>query len=239
MHDLVVVGAGPAGLAAAVYAASEGLDVLVVETHRATAGRPARARASRTTSASRPASPAGRSPAARSCRRRSSAPRSTSRARRAPRLRSRRPYAIELADGHKVAARSRSSSPPARSTARRRAPSCSASSALGVYYAATHLEAHAVRRQGGRGRRRRQLGGPGGGVPRRQLPPRAHAGARPRARRQHVALPHPAHRGEPGDHAAHAHRDRGDGRRRAPGARHLAAQGRRAPRRATSATCSS
>jgi thioredoxin reductase (NADPH) len=32
LHDLVVVGAGPAGLAAAVYAASEGLDVLVLET---------------------------------------------------------------------------------------------------------------------------------------------------------------------------------------------------------------
>jgi thioredoxin reductase (NADPH) len=31
MRDLVVVGAGPAGLAAAVYAASEGLDVLVLE----------------------------------------------------------------------------------------------------------------------------------------------------------------------------------------------------------------
>jgi len=31
VHDIVVVGAGPAGLAAAVYAASEGLDVLVVE----------------------------------------------------------------------------------------------------------------------------------------------------------------------------------------------------------------
>jgi len=32
-RDLVVVGAGPAGLAAAVYGASEGLDVLVLETH--------------------------------------------------------------------------------------------------------------------------------------------------------------------------------------------------------------
>ncbi len=31
VHDLVVVGAGPAGLATAVYAASEGLDVLTVE----------------------------------------------------------------------------------------------------------------------------------------------------------------------------------------------------------------
>jgi thioredoxin reductase (NADPH) len=32
VHDLVVVGAGPSGLAVAVYAASEGLDVLVLET---------------------------------------------------------------------------------------------------------------------------------------------------------------------------------------------------------------
>jgi thioredoxin reductase (NADPH) len=33
IHDLVVCGAGPGGLAAAVYAASEGLDVLVVESN--------------------------------------------------------------------------------------------------------------------------------------------------------------------------------------------------------------
>jgi thioredoxin reductase (NADPH) len=32
IHDVVVIGAGPAGLAAAVYAASEGLDVRVIET---------------------------------------------------------------------------------------------------------------------------------------------------------------------------------------------------------------
>ena len=32
-HDLIVVGAGPAGLAAAVYAASEGLDILLIEGH--------------------------------------------------------------------------------------------------------------------------------------------------------------------------------------------------------------
>ena len=31
VRDLVIVGAGPSGLAAAVYGASEGLDVLVVE----------------------------------------------------------------------------------------------------------------------------------------------------------------------------------------------------------------
>jgi thioredoxin reductase (NADPH) len=33
VRDVIIVGAGPAGLAAAVYAASEGLDVLVIETH--------------------------------------------------------------------------------------------------------------------------------------------------------------------------------------------------------------
>lgn len=33
VRDLIVVGAGPSGLAAAVYAASEGLDVLVIETN--------------------------------------------------------------------------------------------------------------------------------------------------------------------------------------------------------------
>src|SRR5205823_5781132 len=33
VRDLVVIGAGPSGLAAAVYSASEGLDVLVLETN--------------------------------------------------------------------------------------------------------------------------------------------------------------------------------------------------------------
>ena len=59
MRDVVIVGAGPAGLAAAVYAASEGLDVLVVESN-APGGQAGSARGSRTTSASRRAFP-GRS----------------------------------------------------------------------------------------------------------------------------------------------------------------------------------
>jgi thioredoxin reductase (NADPH) len=33
LHDVIIVGAGPAGLASAVYAASEGLDALVIESH--------------------------------------------------------------------------------------------------------------------------------------------------------------------------------------------------------------
>ena len=75
LRDLVIVGAGPSGLAAAVYGASEGLDVLVARDQRA--GRPGRrrARGSRTTSAFRPASPGRSSPVAPTRRRRSSAPR--------------------------------------------------------------------------------------------------------------------------------------------------------------------
>jgi thioredoxin reductase (NADPH) len=38
LHDVIVVGAGPAGLATAVYAASEGLSVLVLD-HRSFGGQ--------------------------------------------------------------------------------------------------------------------------------------------------------------------------------------------------------
>jgi hypothetical protein len=55
VRDVVIVGAGPAGLAAAVYGASEGLDVLVIESN-SPEGRPARARESRTISDFRRAS---------------------------------------------------------------------------------------------------------------------------------------------------------------------------------------
>ena len=50
VYDLVIVGAGPAGLAASVYAASEGLDVLTLDS-LAAGGRPAPAPGSRTISA--------------------------------------------------------------------------------------------------------------------------------------------------------------------------------------------
>ena len=55
--DLLVVGGGPAGLGAAVYGASEGLDTLVVEAPLSAARRERRG-GSRTTSASRRASAA-------------------------------------------------------------------------------------------------------------------------------------------------------------------------------------
>src|SRR6201995_3463012 len=54
MYDLAVIGGGPAGLAAAVYGASEGLKTVLIES--TTTGGQAAARGSRTTSASPPAS---------------------------------------------------------------------------------------------------------------------------------------------------------------------------------------
>ena len=66
--DLTIIGAGPAGLAAAVYGASEGLRTTCWTPSRPADRRPP-ARGSRTTSASRPASAAGSSPSAPSCRR--------------------------------------------------------------------------------------------------------------------------------------------------------------------------
>jgi NADPH-dependent 2,4-dienoyl-CoA reductase/sulfur reductase-like enzyme len=81
-YDLVIVGAGPAGLAAAVYAASEGLATAILESH-APGGRPARAAGSRTTSASPTASAAPSSPSAPARRPSGSAPSSCSPARSA------------------------------------------------------------------------------------------------------------------------------------------------------------
>ena len=57
LYDLVIVGAGPAGLAAAVYGASEGLRTLLLDRH-APGGQAGAARASRTTLAFPPASAA-------------------------------------------------------------------------------------------------------------------------------------------------------------------------------------
>ena len=56
-YDVVVVGAGPSGLAASVYAASEGLQHADASTWSPSAARRRRARGSRTTSGSPPGSP--------------------------------------------------------------------------------------------------------------------------------------------------------------------------------------
>ena len=197
VHDLVVVGAGPAGLAAAVYAASEGLDVLVVEA-MASGGQAGSSSQDRELprlpdrhlrpGAGRPRVRAGAEVRRQRVNVACSAVRL--RLRRSGPTRSSSPTAASCrrsSDRH----RDRRAVPRARSI-----EICERFDGVGVYYAATHLEAKLCEGEEVVDRRRRQLGGPGGGVPRRQLPPRAHPGARRRPRRQHVALPDPAHRGE-------------------------------------------
>jgi thioredoxin reductase (NADPH) len=139
VHDLAVVGAGPAGLAAAVYAASEGLDVLVLE---------ALAFGGQAGSSSRienylgfPTGISGGALAGRAFVQAQKFGAAVNVADPAARLDcSRRPYAVELADGRRVLAKSI----VVATGAKYRAPGCAELQrfvGLGVYYAATHLEA--------------------------------------------------------------------------------------------------
>ncbi len=102
IRDLVIVGAGPAGLASAVYGASEGLDVLSWRRARP-AARPARARASRTISAFRPASRDRSSRRARTRKPKNLARRCSSHE-HALRC-DREPYLVETSEGASVPAR--------------------------------------------------------------------------------------------------------------------------------------
>jgi thioredoxin reductase (NADPH) len=81
VYDLAVVGAGPAGLAAAVYGASEGLETVVIEA-LAPGGQAGTSSKIENYLGFPPAFPGRRWPGARRCRRRSSARGSQSRARR-------------------------------------------------------------------------------------------------------------------------------------------------------------
>jgi thioredoxin reductase (NADPH) len=139
VHDLVVAGAGPAGLAAAVYAASEGLDVMVVE---------ALAYGGQAGSSSKienylgfPTGISGGALAGRAFVQAQKFGAAVNVAAQAVRLDcSRRPYAIELSDGRKALAKSI----VVATGAKYRAPECTELQrfvGLGVYYAATHLEA--------------------------------------------------------------------------------------------------
>jgi len=105
IRDLIVVGAGPAGLAAAVYAASEGLDVLVLET-----GTPGGQAGSSSKIENYLGFPTGISGLALAARARVQAQKFGAEIRTAYSAMklncSQRPFAVELCHGHAVRARS-------------------------------------------------------------------------------------------------------------------------------------
>ena len=140
LRDLVIVGAGPAGLAAAVYGASEGLDVLVVE---------ATAPGGQASSSSRienylgfPNGVSGQELAARAYNQAEKFGASVTVAKHAARLVSRRgPYVIELDGGQRVAARTVIIACGVQYR-KLDVPRLTELEGAGVYYGATQMEAN-------------------------------------------------------------------------------------------------
>jgi len=139
LRDVVIVGAGPAGLAAAVYAASEGLDVLVLE---ATAPGGQAGTSSRIENyLGFPTGISGEALAARALTQAQKFGAEMAIAQPAVRLRCHKHlYEIELGDGQRV----RTRSVVIASGAQYRKPELAGLSRFegaGVYYSATHMEA--------------------------------------------------------------------------------------------------
>ena len=139
VHDLIVVGAGPAGLAAAVYAASEGLGVLVVE--GAAPGGQAGSSSRIENYLGFPDGVSGQELTQRAFLQAQKFGAQVAVARRAQRLAcARRPFAVELANGTRAHGRCILI---ATGAAYRR-PACARLASFegrGVYYGATHVEA--------------------------------------------------------------------------------------------------
>jgi len=139
VHDVVICGAGPGGLAAAVYGASEGLDVLVIE-----AGSPGGQAASSSKIENYLGFPTGVSGQALGARALAQAEKFGARivvARGAARLHCEEtPLRIELAGGDSVRARAVVIATGAEYR-RLDAPGLTRFEGVGVYYAATYVEA--------------------------------------------------------------------------------------------------
>ncbi|HZO09528.1 MAG TPA: FAD-dependent oxidoreductase, partial [Myxococcota bacterium] len=138
VRDLLVVGAGPAGLAAAVYAASEGLDVLVLEKHAP--GGQAGASSKIENYLGFPTGISGEALAGRAFTQAEKFGAHIAIANGAAKLRcEKRPFAVELASGDVVRARSI----VIASGARYRKPpleNLASFEGAGIYYAATSME---------------------------------------------------------------------------------------------------
>lgn len=139
VRDLVVIGAGPSGLAAAVYAASEGLDVLVLET--ASPGGQAGSSSRIENYLGFPTGITGQELAARAYTQAQKFGAEVLIARSASRLAcDRRPYAVEIDSDHRVSARA---IVIATGAEYRKLPldNLTQFEGMGVYYAAISMEA--------------------------------------------------------------------------------------------------
>jgi thioredoxin reductase (NADPH) len=139
MRDVVIVGAGPAGLAAAVYGASEGLDVLVLESN--SPGGQAGASSKIENYLGFPTGVSGQDLAGRAYTQAQKFGAQVLIAKNAKHLScNRKPYAIEIDDGQRVPARAIVIATGAQY---RKLPlkNLSQFEGAGVYYGATHLEA--------------------------------------------------------------------------------------------------
>ena len=139
VRDLIIVGAGPAGLAAAVYAASEGLDVLVLESNAP--GGQAGASSKIENYLGFPTGISGHELAGRAYTQAQKFGAEILIAKDAKGLGcDRRPYAVLIGDGQSVPARTVVIASGAQYR-RLRLESLSKFEGAGVYYGATHLEA--------------------------------------------------------------------------------------------------
>jgi len=139
IRDLVIVGAGPAGLAAAVYAASEGLEVLVIET--SAPGGQAGSSSKIENYLGFPTGISGQALAARAHTQAQKFGAQMVVARSATRLDcARRPYSIEAGEGLRVAARSVIIATGA-AYRKPQIDNLSRFEGTGVYYGATFMEA--------------------------------------------------------------------------------------------------
>ncbi|MEA2601385.1 MAG: thioredoxin reductase [Acidobacteriota bacterium] len=139
LRDLIVIGAGPAGLAAAVYGASEGLDVLVLES--TAPGGQAGSSSKIENYLGFPTGISGQDLAARAYTQAQKFGAQVMIARGAQRLTcDRRPYAVEMEDGSRVPARAVVIATGAEYR-RLPLPNLSQFEGAGVYYGATFMEA--------------------------------------------------------------------------------------------------
>ena len=215
-RDVVVLGAGPSGLAAAVYAASEGLDVLVIEPQAP--GGQAGSSSKIENYLGFPTGISGQELAGRAYRagaeiRRGAADRASA---KTPGV-SPRHLMRSSVDGGTARGRARGRDRDRRAVSQARLSKLRSSRAPASTTPPRSWNRSCARR-GSHRRRGRQLGGPGGSVSVRDGQARPHARAFGRVSREHVAIPDPPDRGDP-DHHAHTHRDRRARRHGSPGAR--------------------